>query len=565
MAKQLATQQQTKQDCDCPVCTGLQCFDRPRFFTGQLLTETELNSQQAYGIAKHKLHNRYLHGSGIVCGLEVTCHECDSHFVTVQPGYALDGCGNDIVVCAPHDFNIIKAIEACRQVERRNCDPWRTAAPRDCTGVEQEWCLTIRYREKMGRPATALVSQPNGRCACGAKNGQTCGCGQNGAATATQIRPAQTCEPARIIEDYELGVVCLPEKPAGDDENQALQMLLEMLDKLGIHLPYECVLACYTDLTAFSQELVAIFNLINGDNAFTNRQQAARRFCLLLENIRRYLLDDHLTRCNLIQDLNAINCPTPPATDAGFQTFLNQMRTALLATFELLINLLVNCICYEILPKCPPDVCEDRLLLACVTVRDGKVLRICHSPRHYVLTRHNLVAAVLSVALADICCTPFDLPNRDQIATAPNRAFATDTLAASFAGAATRARSPFMATAAAALGNINIEPFLGTRPAASAVDPAGVTGLPVNDARATLGARPVTVEHVNWSMPEAWLRNMAAAPLPEGEGVKLFVDPQNRVVGVGRLAESDRLAGELAQANERISKLEQQLAKLSAK
>src|SRR5574340_614895 len=84
--------------CCCPVCLGIECLDRPRFFAGQLLNEADLNSAQAYVMAKNRLHNRYLHGPGVVCGLEVVCNDCDG-YVTVKPGYAIDPCGNDIIVC----------------------------------------------------------------------------------------------------------------------------------------------------------------------------------------------------------------------------------------------------------------------------------------------------------------------------------------------------------------------------------------------------------------------------------------------------------------------------------
>src|ERR1700722_1031417 len=60
----------------CPDCGGLDCLCRPRFFAGQLLTEQDLNRLENYIIAKNQLHNRYLVGRGVVCGLELTCSPC---------------------------------------------------------------------------------------------------------------------------------------------------------------------------------------------------------------------------------------------------------------------------------------------------------------------------------------------------------------------------------------------------------------------------------------------------------------------------------------------------------
>jgi hypothetical protein len=44
-----------------------------------------------------------------------------------------------------------------------------------------------------------------------------------------------------------------------------------------------------------------------------------------------------------------------------------------------------------LIPPCPPDPCDDRVCLACVTVRDGKIIDICHfSCRHQLVTFETL-------------------------------------------------------------------------------------------------------------------------------------------------------------------------------
>src|SRR5690349_21018508 len=57
----------------CPSCGGLECLCRPRFFAGQLLTDEDLTRLDHYIQAKNRLHNRFLHGWGVACGLEVVC------------------------------------------------------------------------------------------------------------------------------------------------------------------------------------------------------------------------------------------------------------------------------------------------------------------------------------------------------------------------------------------------------------------------------------------------------------------------------------------------------------
>lgn len=75
--------------------TESQSFKRPHFFNGKLLTAGDLNREQEYHREKSKLHNRSLHGFGIVSGLTVTLKE---GLIVVDPGLALDCEGNELVV-----------------------------------------------------------------------------------------------------------------------------------------------------------------------------------------------------------------------------------------------------------------------------------------------------------------------------------------------------------------------------------------------------------------------------------------------------------------------------------
>ena len=74
-----------------------QPFKRPHFFTGKLLTVADLELEQQYHREKSKLHNRSLHGFGIVSGLKVSV---DAGQIVVEPGLALDCAGNEIVITA---------------------------------------------------------------------------------------------------------------------------------------------------------------------------------------------------------------------------------------------------------------------------------------------------------------------------------------------------------------------------------------------------------------------------------------------------------------------------------
>ena len=94
-------------------CDGLECLCRPRYFAGQLLTDEDLRRLDHYIVAKNRLHNRYLHGTGVVCGLEVVCNPCDPT-VTVRTGFAIGPCGEDIVVCNDTAVDVTQLIRGSR-------------------------------------------------------------------------------------------------------------------------------------------------------------------------------------------------------------------------------------------------------------------------------------------------------------------------------------------------------------------------------------------------------------------------------------------------------------------
>ena len=90
-------------------CCGLVCFERPNYFCGHLLTGEDLSLEQRYTIEKNKLRNRTLAGNGVVCGLRMTCDPC-AGWIRIGDGYAIDDCGNDLVVCAPARLNVIQTL-----------------------------------------------------------------------------------------------------------------------------------------------------------------------------------------------------------------------------------------------------------------------------------------------------------------------------------------------------------------------------------------------------------------------------------------------------------------------
>ena len=69
-------------------------------------------------------HNKHLHGWGIVCGLELECDEKNRNNVLLQPGYALDCEGEDLVIDRQFPINILKLLAEAKidiqDVQRAN-------------------------------------------------------------------------------------------------------------------------------------------------------------------------------------------------------------------------------------------------------------------------------------------------------------------------------------------------------------------------------------------------------------------------------------------------------------
>lgn len=72
---------------------------RLKYFTHQFLREQDFTAEQNYHIAMRRLHNRSVHGWGVVQGLEV--RKKSDREITIEPGVAIDGEGREIVLSAP--------------------------------------------------------------------------------------------------------------------------------------------------------------------------------------------------------------------------------------------------------------------------------------------------------------------------------------------------------------------------------------------------------------------------------------------------------------------------------
>lgn len=73
--------------------------ERNHYFYGKLLSVDDFESEQKYMNDKRRLINRFLHGCGVACGLNVIAVSDDS--VSIEAGMALDFSGREIILDKP--------------------------------------------------------------------------------------------------------------------------------------------------------------------------------------------------------------------------------------------------------------------------------------------------------------------------------------------------------------------------------------------------------------------------------------------------------------------------------
>lgn len=119
-------------------------FERNKYFFGKLLSVGDFEVEQKYFNDKRRLINRLLHGSGIVCGLNVI--KVDDGLISIESGLALDYVGREVLIDTP----VIKKLS---MVEGFDQDK----DPNDSSYVY----LCIKYDEEEKEPIHSITNTMN--------------------------------------------------------------------------------------------------------------------------------------------------------------------------------------------------------------------------------------------------------------------------------------------------------------------------------------------------------------------------------------------------------------------
>ncbi len=125
---------------------------RNRYFTGKFMTERDFKDEQWYFLNRGWLHQRALHGWGVVCGLEVIPHTQEAcaqlGWVIIKPGMAIDCYGRTIVLREATPVNVADLKPG------NPPDPLGPPPPSD-----KPFLLGIRYGELAVEPVPLLYDE----------------------------------------------------------------------------------------------------------------------------------------------------------------------------------------------------------------------------------------------------------------------------------------------------------------------------------------------------------------------------------------------------------------------
>lgn len=378
-----------KKGHECVPCE-LTCHERPKYFCGQLLTEDDLHAEQRYQIEKNKLHNRYLHGWGVVCGLEVTCYsKCGTKGkVHVKPGYAIDCCGNDIIVCKDDEVvDVMGLIDECKPKPKD--DDCEDDAPNDddCNGVEKKYCLYINYKEEETRPVTALKKGADGSC-------------------------VKRCEPSRIKEGYTFEVIECTE--------------CERDDKLTTEekfegTAWEGILKCIPGLDS-KHHLTKAGHFSTADKIIkdsTVDPTKHQEYLTAYQAIKEYIQKTSKAGSVKCEDIDFLPFPTVPAPEsigvapnfpaANTVEYTNSLKQVFSQLMGLLYQRAFDCLCHHVLYPCPECDENDKVILACFTVQGNTIKHICNLSRRQVMSFPKLfywfpINKMIWRSIVKFCC-----------------------------------------------------------------------------------------------------------------------------------------------------------------
>lgn len=389
----------SKSSCRCHeqppaagTCCSLVCFDRPNYFCGHLLTDADLSLQQKYVMEKNKLYHRALDGHGVVCGLKLTCDcQCKGH-ILIHDGFAIDDCGNDLVVCETARFDVITALKdknlLVTEPPQDDCEP-KHRKPR-CE-IKQCFYVTICYDEQVSDYETPFQSS----CTSGPKE----------------------CLPTRTHERVRFDVT--DKLPPRHSYLTDLEKRFKECFEINCDSPVGSIM---------KRHLKQLQYIVGAEHGPRPEGEEWCDPCELFCTLRAYFLN-HLKvkpdefNCGLFDEVSCLTCPREGWDEYEEERrehhegryrehrgeeeyerreeeeyrkhYREELREAFCKLLACMQRYQFDCVFGELIFSCEQPCEAHCLVLGTVEIVDGNLVRVCNTPRDYRWTPANLVQVLL--------------------------------------------------------------------------------------------------------------------------------------------------------------------------
>jgi hypothetical protein len=360
--------------CACG-CSPPTCFERPQFFPGQLLSDSDLSTEQKYFREKQKLYHRTLHGHGVVCGLRISCDAgCKGH-IRIGDGFAIDECGNDIIVCEPYSFDAIGALK------EKN---WLVVPERRRNGCEEENCdvhqcfhVVICYDEILADFTTPFKT--------------TCSAG------------AATCEATRVKETFRIVLTdCLP--PVYDP----LRELECKVDRCW------AIFKKGRFAQHFSTSLEKLKTLVgegSSDEAAkpdeATQRSTSEGYKTLFYELKALFLHQ-LQHCCDLYDCTLQERVCELRWCEGDSDKPNSCGGPIGELLKLVRQYVYECLLGEMIFSCAGPCDPSCVALGSIEVVNGRLVRVCNCPRQYVWSFNRFFDVAVATFIGASACGPFE-------------------------------------------------------------------------------------------------------------------------------------------------------------
>lgn len=353
-------------------CCELTCFDRPRYFCGHLLTDEDLSLGQKYLIEKNKMYHRSLHGQGIVCGLRLTCDTKCCGRIIVDKGFAIDDCGNDLVVCDPITVDVLAILREKGYLvapgPSNECEP---VPPEERCKTHQCFYVTICYDETQKDFTTPFVPS------CGTA--------------------VTDCEATRIHEGVRFDVIS--ELPAKDSYLHELEERVKHCYRLFQRGPFA------EQLRRGAEDLRRLCAEEGEQYCHPRYSEYHELFCALRWYFLLYL-KEHPDKynCRMEEEVRCLSLRHPSHCDEGRSIRYEEVREAFCKLLQLANQYVMSCVTGEMIFRCPEHRKASCVVLGTVEIEDGELVRVCNCPRSYVWSFASIPQVFIAELLGGLAC-----------------------------------------------------------------------------------------------------------------------------------------------------------------